>query len=182
MVRFYTDDALGLKISPTVVLVMSLCFIAFVATLDVFGKIYCDKAGGIDRTAFRIEDFDVIQEITWLTKSHRDKEDYENDDFDMREGDAITFIVDGILNIRFSNRVHSMPCVEINDEHLGGFKRERGLKDCPPLEAKGNDICVWKASKLDNYTVSRGYKSIQKDIWPDINEKWKAIWRIKVPQ
>ncbi|KAB2071182.1 hypothetical protein E1A91_A08G213100v1 [Gossypium mustelinum] len=46
MVRFYTDDALGLKISPTVVLVMSLCFIAFVATLDVFGKIYCDKAGG----------------------------------------------------------------------------------------------------------------------------------------
>ncbi|MBA0796856.1 hypothetical protein Gohar_007588 [Gossypium harknessii] len=37
MVRFYTDDALGLKISPTVVLVMSLCFIAFVAALDVFG-------------------------------------------------------------------------------------------------------------------------------------------------
>ncbi|MBA0709917.1 hypothetical protein Golax_024930 [Gossypium laxum] len=46
MVRFYTDDALGLKISPTVVLVMSLCFIAFVAALDVFGKIYRAKAGG----------------------------------------------------------------------------------------------------------------------------------------
>ncbi|MBA0737323.1 hypothetical protein Gogos_010793, partial [Gossypium gossypioides] len=46
MVRFYTDDALGFKISPTVVLVMSLCFIAFVAALDVFGKIYRAKDGG----------------------------------------------------------------------------------------------------------------------------------------
>ncbi|KAG8486901.1 hypothetical protein CXB51_020524 [Gossypium anomalum] len=135
MVLFYTDDALGLKISPTVVLVMSLCFIAFVAALNVFGRA---KAEGLDRIAFRVEDFDVIQEITWLTKDDEpsnvgdkgmmelngfpsfkyvltngsraieDKEDYESDDFDMREGDVITFIVDGILNIRFSNRVHSL--------------------------------------------------------------------------
>ncbi|XP_004505968.1 uncharacterized protein [Cicer arietinum] len=40
MLRFYTDDAPGLKISPTVVLVMSLCFIGFVTTLHVFGKLY----------------------------------------------------------------------------------------------------------------------------------------------
>ncbi|KAL3694911.1 hypothetical protein R1sor_008562 [Riccia sorocarpa] len=33
MLRFYTDDAPGLKISPTVVLVMSLCFIGFVTAL-----------------------------------------------------------------------------------------------------------------------------------------------------
>ncbi|GAB4851003.1 hypothetical protein Ancab_030299 [Ancistrocladus abbreviatus] len=40
VLRFYTDDAPGLKISPTVVLVMSLCFIGFVTALHVFGKIY----------------------------------------------------------------------------------------------------------------------------------------------
>ncbi|OAY83474.1 Protein transport protein Sec61 subunit beta [Ananas comosus] len=40
MLRFYTDDAPGLKMSPTVVLVMSLCFIGFVTALHVFGKIY----------------------------------------------------------------------------------------------------------------------------------------------
>ncbi|KAK4606991.1 hypothetical protein RGQ29_000984 [Quercus rubra] len=40
MLRFYTDDAPGLKISPTVVLVMSLCFIGFVTALHVFGKLY----------------------------------------------------------------------------------------------------------------------------------------------
>ncbi|XP_065847024.1 protein transport protein Sec61 subunit beta-like [Euphorbia lathyris] len=43
MLRFYTDDAPGLKISPTVVLVMSLCFIAFVSALHVFGKLYRSK-------------------------------------------------------------------------------------------------------------------------------------------
>ncbi|WCJ41056.1 Preprotein translocase Sec Sec61-beta subunit protein [Euphorbia peplus] len=43
MLRFYTDDAPGLKISPTVVLVISLCFIAFVSALHVFGKIYRNK-------------------------------------------------------------------------------------------------------------------------------------------
>ncbi|KAH1106074.1 hypothetical protein J1N35_009842 [Gossypium stocksii] len=96
--------------------------------------------------AFRVEDFDVIQEITWLTKSDKkvrrqddeppdvgdkgmmelndfpsfkyvltngsrfveDKEDYESDDFDMRVGDVIMSIVDGILNIRFSDREHSL--------------------------------------------------------------------------
>ncbi|XP_010922540.1 uncharacterized protein [Elaeis guineensis] len=40
MLRFYTDDAPGLKMTPTVVLVMSLCFIGFVTALHVFGKIY----------------------------------------------------------------------------------------------------------------------------------------------
>ena len=47
MLRFYTDDAPGLKISPTVVLVMSLCFIGFVTALHVFGKFYRYKAGGV---------------------------------------------------------------------------------------------------------------------------------------
>lgn len=46
MLRFYTDEAPGLKISPTVVLVMSLCFIGFVTALHVFGKLYRYKAGG----------------------------------------------------------------------------------------------------------------------------------------
>ncbi|KAL2471182.1 Preprotein translocase Sec [Abeliophyllum distichum] len=45
MLRFYTDDAPGLKISPTVVLVMSLCFIGFVTALHVFGKLYLHKSG-----------------------------------------------------------------------------------------------------------------------------------------
>ncbi|ERN15391.1 hypothetical protein AMTR_s00036p00194520 [Amborella trichopoda] len=40
MLQFYTDDAPGLKISPTVVLVMSIGFIAFVAILHVVGKFY----------------------------------------------------------------------------------------------------------------------------------------------
>lgn len=40
MLRFYTDDAPGLKITPTVVLVMSLCFIGFVTCLHVVGKLY----------------------------------------------------------------------------------------------------------------------------------------------
>jgi protein transport protein SEC61 subunit beta len=40
MLRFYTDDAPGLKITPTVVLVMSVCFIGFVSILHVVGKLY----------------------------------------------------------------------------------------------------------------------------------------------
>nr|DAD26134.1 TPA_asm: hypothetical protein HUJ06_027603 [Nelumbo nucifera] len=40
MLRFYTDDAPGLKITPTVVLVMSLCFIGFVTALHVFDFSY----------------------------------------------------------------------------------------------------------------------------------------------
>ncbi|KAI3791423.1 hypothetical protein L2E82_05192 [Cichorium intybus] len=42
MLRFYTDDAPGIKITPTVVLVMSVLFIGFVTalTLHVFGKLY----------------------------------------------------------------------------------------------------------------------------------------------
>ncbi|KAK9141962.1 hypothetical protein Syun_011362 [Stephania yunnanensis] len=40
MLQFYTDDAPGLKISPNVVLVMSIGFIAFVAILHVIGKLY----------------------------------------------------------------------------------------------------------------------------------------------
>ncbi|CAI0421782.1 unnamed protein product [Linum tenue] len=43
MLRFYTDDAPGIKISPTVVLVLSLCFIGFVTALHVFGKLYRSK-------------------------------------------------------------------------------------------------------------------------------------------
>ncbi|XP_077237019.1 uncharacterized protein LOC143878637 [Tasmannia lanceolata] len=45
MLRFYTDDAPGLKISPTIVLVMSLCFIGFVTALHVFGKLYRYRSG-----------------------------------------------------------------------------------------------------------------------------------------
>ncbi|KAL6979312.1 hypothetical protein U1Q18_020977 [Sarracenia purpurea var. burkii] len=45
VLRFYTDDAPGLKISPTVVLVMSLCFIGFVTALHVFGKLYRYRSG-----------------------------------------------------------------------------------------------------------------------------------------
>ncbi|KAK9158296.1 hypothetical protein Scep_004870 [Stephania cephalantha] len=45
MLRFYTDDAPGLKITPTVVLVMSVCFIGFVTALHVFGKLYRYKSG-----------------------------------------------------------------------------------------------------------------------------------------
>ncbi|KAG0450265.1 hypothetical protein HPP92_026815 [Vanilla planifolia] len=45
MLRFYTDDAPGLKMSPTIVLVMSLCFIGFVTVLHVFGKLYRYRSG-----------------------------------------------------------------------------------------------------------------------------------------
>ncbi|XP_028808022.1 protein transport protein Sec61 subunit beta-like [Neltuma alba] len=45
MLRFYTDDAPGLNISPTMVLVMSLCFIGFVTALHVFGKLYRSRSG-----------------------------------------------------------------------------------------------------------------------------------------
>jgi len=38
ILRFYTDDAPGLKIGPTTVLVMSLVFIAFVVLLHIWGK------------------------------------------------------------------------------------------------------------------------------------------------
>ncbi|KAI4338798.1 hypothetical protein MLD38_023809 [Melastoma candidum] len=40
MLQFYTDDTPGLKISPNVILVMSITFIAFVAVLHVMGKLY----------------------------------------------------------------------------------------------------------------------------------------------
>ncbi|XP_010506445.1 PREDICTED: protein transport protein Sec61 subunit beta [Camelina sativa] len=43
MLQFYTDDAPGLKISPNVVLIMSIGFIAFVAVLHVMGKLYFVK-------------------------------------------------------------------------------------------------------------------------------------------
>mmetsp|Transcript_453 Transcript_453/g.637 ORF Transcript_453/g.637 Transcript_453/m.637 type:complete len:106 (-) Transcript_453:257-574(-) len=43
MFRFYTDDAPGLRITPVVVLVMSLCFIGFVTLLHIFGKIYSSR-------------------------------------------------------------------------------------------------------------------------------------------
>ncbi|XP_043715346.1 protein transport protein Sec61 subunit beta-like [Telopea speciosissima] len=40
MLQFYTDDAPGLRISPNVVLVMSIGFIAFVSILHVVGKLF----------------------------------------------------------------------------------------------------------------------------------------------
>lgn len=45
VLRFYTDDAPGLKITPTAVLVISLCFIGFVTALHVFGKLYRYRSG-----------------------------------------------------------------------------------------------------------------------------------------
>ncbi|KAJ7297135.1 hypothetical protein O6H91_Y078300 [Diphasiastrum complanatum] len=45
MLRFYTDDVPGLKITPTVVLVMSFCFIGFVTVLHAVGKLYQYKSG-----------------------------------------------------------------------------------------------------------------------------------------
>ncbi|MBA0680717.1 hypothetical protein Goari_012402 [Gossypium aridum] len=47
-------------------------------------------------------------DVSPCARAVEDKEDYESDDFDTREGDVITFIVEGILNICFSNRVHSL--------------------------------------------------------------------------
>ncbi|CAO2205763.1 unnamed protein product [Urochloa humidicola] len=44
MLRFYTDEVPGLRLSPTMVLVMSICFIGFVTALQVFGKLYCSRA------------------------------------------------------------------------------------------------------------------------------------------
>ncbi|CAI0462051.1 unnamed protein product [Linum tenue] len=43
LLRFYIDDAPRIKISPTVVLVLSICFIGFVTALHVFGKLYHSK-------------------------------------------------------------------------------------------------------------------------------------------
>mmetsp|Transcript_12212 Transcript_12212/g.45435 ORF Transcript_12212/g.45435 Transcript_12212/m.45435 type:complete len:89 (-) Transcript_12212:1078-1344(-) len=40
MLRYYTDDSPGLKITPVVVLMMSVCFIAFVTMLHAVSKIY----------------------------------------------------------------------------------------------------------------------------------------------
>lgn len=40
MLQFYTDEAAGRKMSPNAVLIMSVGFIAVVAVLHVFGKLY----------------------------------------------------------------------------------------------------------------------------------------------
>lgn len=40
ILKFYTDDSPGLKITPVVVLVMSVCFIGFVTILHAMSKIY----------------------------------------------------------------------------------------------------------------------------------------------
>lgn len=40
MLQFYTDEAAGRKMSPNSVLIMSIGFIAVVALLHVFGKLY----------------------------------------------------------------------------------------------------------------------------------------------
>ena len=39
MLRFYTDDAPGLKIGPTTVLIMSLLFIGSVVMLHIWAKL-----------------------------------------------------------------------------------------------------------------------------------------------
>ncbi|PRQ59917.1 putative protein transport protein SecG/Sec61-beta/Sbh [Rosa chinensis] len=44
ILRFYIDDTPGLKISPTVMLVMSLCFIGFITALHIFGKLYLHRS------------------------------------------------------------------------------------------------------------------------------------------
>ncbi|KAI0494195.1 protein transport protein Sec61 subunit beta-like [Dendrobium catenatum] len=40
MLQFYSDDTAGRKMSPHTVLIMSIGFIAVVAVLHVFGKLY----------------------------------------------------------------------------------------------------------------------------------------------
>ena len=40
MLQFYTDEAAGRKMSPNTVLIMSIGFVAVVAMLHVFGKLY----------------------------------------------------------------------------------------------------------------------------------------------
>ncbi|PKA66678.1 Protein transport protein Sec61 subunit beta [Apostasia shenzhenica] len=40
MLQFYTDDTAGRKMSPNTVLIMSIGFVAVVAVLHVFGKLY----------------------------------------------------------------------------------------------------------------------------------------------
>jgi protein transport protein SEC61 subunit beta len=40
MLQFYTDETAGRKMSPNAVLIMSIGFIAVVAMLHVFGKLY----------------------------------------------------------------------------------------------------------------------------------------------
>ncbi|EOX97091.1 Preprotein translocase Sec [Theobroma cacao] len=40
ILQFYTDDGPRLKISPNVVLIMSIGFIGFVAILHLMGKLY----------------------------------------------------------------------------------------------------------------------------------------------
>ncbi|KAK1558451.1 hypothetical protein Q3G72_002421 [Acer saccharum] len=61
MLQFYTDDAPGLKISPNVVLVMSIGFIAFVAILhvmDLLDALLVDYLG-----SFRFIEFVSRKEI-----------------------------------------------------------------------------------------------------------------------
>merc|ERR1719506_1009396 len=43
ILKFYTDDAPGLKVGPTTVLVMSLVFMAMVVALHIMGKF---RSGG----------------------------------------------------------------------------------------------------------------------------------------
>nr|ACG39122.1 protein transport protein Sec61 beta subunit [Zea mays]ACG48386.1 protein transport protein Sec61 beta subunit [Zea mays] len=40
MLQFYTDETAGRKMSPNTVLIMSIGFVAVVAVLHVFGKLY----------------------------------------------------------------------------------------------------------------------------------------------
>lgn len=40
-------------------------------------------------------------------RNSKGEEDYEDDDFDLKEGVVLTAMVDGIPNIKFSGRVHT---------------------------------------------------------------------------
>ncbi len=45
MLRFYTDDAPGLKLSPTAVLVLCLVYIGAITVLHVIGKVIYKPRG-----------------------------------------------------------------------------------------------------------------------------------------
>lgn len=40
MLRFFTDEAPGIKVTPVAVLIMSVCFISFVTLLHAISKVY----------------------------------------------------------------------------------------------------------------------------------------------
>ncbi|MBA0876553.1 hypothetical protein Goshw_026746, partial [Gossypium schwendimanii] len=104
-----------------------------------------------------------------------DKEDYESDDFDTREGDVITFIVEGILNICFSNRVHSLARQTFqlmdldNDYYIIKFQAKA---DFEKVLAEDLKLGINFINKMDCSHVWRSIMSI----WEDLKEN--VAWRI----